>query len=281
MKIDDIINRSIPPTPWAEGEKIPWNDPDFSERMLKEHLSQEHDMASRRSEMIDRHVTWIHKTCLNGSPSRILDLGCGPGFYLQRLAQLGHTCVGVDFAPASIKYAKSQAAEAGLNIEYIQGDIRVVDYGEDFDLVLFVFGEFNVFKSQDAQKLLERISQSLVPGGTIVLEPQTYDIIQKEGNRSTSWHTESGGLFSEKPHLWLEEHSWHADFHAATTRYFIIDATTGTVKRYASTSQAYTDADYDLLLKNAGFSEIQRFSSLAGTEEDRQEGLFVLMARKL
>jgi len=280
MKIDTIINRSLPPTPWAEGEKIPWNDPSFSERMLNEHLSQEHDMASRRSAIIDRHVTWIHETCLNGFPSRILDLGCGPGLYLQRLAQPGHTCVGVDFAPASIKYARSQAAEAGLKIEYIQGDIRTVDYGESFDLVMIVFGEFNVFKRKDAQTLLGRINQTLVPGGKIILEPQTYDIIEKEGNRSPSWHTELGGIFSKKPHLWLEEHFWHPDCHAATTRYFIIDAATGAVDRFASTCQAYTDDDYDLLLANAGFSEIQRFPSLAGTEKDRQEGLVVLMAKK-
>ena len=280
MNIDTIIDRSLPPAPWAEGEKIPWDDPDFSARMLDEHLSQEHDMASRRSAMIDRHVAWIHETCLNGYPSRILDLGCGPGFYLQRLAQLGHSCVGVDFAPASIEYARTQAAEAGLDIKYIQGDIRITDYGEDFDLGMFVFGEFNVFNSQDAKKLLGRIHQALMPGGKIILEPQTYGIIESEGNRSNSWHTELDGIFSGKPHLWLEEHFWHADCQAATTRYLIIDAATGAVGRYASTSQAYTDDDYDLLLANAGFSEIQRFPSLAGTEKDRQEGLFVLMAKK-
>jgi len=280
MKIDDIITRDIPPKPWAEGEKIPWDDPGFSERMLNEHLSQEHDMASRRPAMIDRHVAWIHETCLSRLPSRILDLGCGPGLYLQRLARLGHSCVGVDFSPSSITYAKSQAAEAGLNIEYIQGDIRESDCGESFDLAMMVFGEFNVFKGSHAKKLLERVNQTLVPGGQIILEPQTYDIIQKDGNRSASWYAELGGLFSEKAHLWLEEHFWHADCHAATTRYFIIDAATGAVDRYASTTQAYTDDEYDRLLTDAGFSEIRRVPSLAGTASHRQKGLFVLMARK-
>jgi len=39
---------------WHGAYKIPWDDPDFSRRMLAEHLSQEHDMASRRVEWIDR-----------------------------------------------------------------------------------------------------------------------------------------------------------------------------------------------------------------------------------
>lgn len=41
-----MINRTKIPEPWSEGEKIPWNEPAFSERMLKEHLSQNHDAAS-------------------------------------------------------------------------------------------------------------------------------------------------------------------------------------------------------------------------------------------
>ena len=75
----DIINRKIPAEPWAEGEKIPWNEPGFSERMLKEHLAQDHNMASRRMEIIDRHVAWIHRKILHEKQSRILDLVCGPG----------------------------------------------------------------------------------------------------------------------------------------------------------------------------------------------------------
>ncbi len=46
--LSTIISRTSNPTPWSEGDNIPWNDPEFSERMLLEHLTQEHDLASRR-----------------------------------------------------------------------------------------------------------------------------------------------------------------------------------------------------------------------------------------
>jgi 2-polyprenyl-3-methyl-5-hydroxy-6-metoxy-1,4-benzoquinol methylase len=90
---------------WDGTHKIPWDDPEFSERMLREHLSQDHDMASRRVEWIDKQVAWIHAAVLSGRESQILDLGCGPGFYAHRLATLGHDCLGIDFGPASIEYA--------------------------------------------------------------------------------------------------------------------------------------------------------------------------------
>ena len=57
MTLFDIIRRSANPLPWSEGDNIPWHDPDFSRRMLDEHLTQAHDAASRRFEIIDRNVS--------------------------------------------------------------------------------------------------------------------------------------------------------------------------------------------------------------------------------
>ena len=99
--------------PWAEGDNIPWDDPEFSERMLAEHLNQEHDLASRKAETIDQHVRWIHSEVLDSRSARVLDLACGPGLYTLRLAQLGCDCFGIDFSPASIRHAKQRAAEEG------------------------------------------------------------------------------------------------------------------------------------------------------------------------
>lgn len=76
MNLNEIVQRTTPPIPWAEGEKIPWNEPGFTQRMLREHLSQAHDAASRRLSKIDDHVAWIHADLLAGRPARVLGLGC-------------------------------------------------------------------------------------------------------------------------------------------------------------------------------------------------------------
>jgi SAM-dependent methyltransferase len=151
-----VVRRQRVPKPWAEGDKIPWDDRAFSRRMLNVHLSQAHDAASRRFVVIDRHVGWIHGQILKESPTRILDLGCGPGLYTSRLARLAHRCVGIDFSPASIAYAKEQAEEEGLACTYIQQDIRTADYGAGYGLVKLIFGEFNVFRPGEARTILEK-----------------------------------------------------------------------------------------------------------------------------
>ena len=117
-----------PPVPWSDGGKIPWSDPAFSARMLREHLLQVHDRASRRFETVDRHVQWIHQSLLGAGPGRVLDRGCGPGLYTSRLASRGHRCVGIDYSPASIEYARSQAEGEGLDCEYRLQDLLAGGY---------------------------------------------------------------------------------------------------------------------------------------------------------
>lgn len=280
MNLLDLIHRTTSPLPWSEGNKIPWNDPGFSARMLQEHLSQEHDAASRRFEKIDAHVDWIHRTLLQSHPNEILDLGCGPGLYCSRLARLGHQCVGIDFSPASIGYAMRTAQEEGLRCTYLHQDIRTADYGTGFGLAMLIHGEFNVFTPDDARHILRKAHDALSGSGILLLEPSTFASIQAEGERGPSWTAEASALFADRPHLCLTENFWDPASHTATVRYFIVDAATGDVTRHASSSQAYTDGQLEALLAECGFAEITFYPSLTGTVDETQSGLFALVARK-
>ena len=280
LKLLDIVHRQRDPKPWAEGEKIPWNDPDFSRRMLNEHLSQEHDAASRRFEIIDSHVRWIHDRILKRNPTRILDLGCGPGLYTNRLAKLGHRCVGIDFSPASIAYAREQAEEAGLECMYIQRDIRTADYGDEYGLVMSIFGEFNVFRPEEARGILEKARRALVPGGFLLLEPHTFEAVVKIGKQPPSWYSTEKGLFSDEPHLYLQENCWDTEGNVAIERYYIIDAATGEVVRHSASTQAYTDEDYRSLLAECGFGEVVFYSSLDGSTCSSGGDLIGILSQK-
>jgi SAM-dependent methyltransferase len=280
MNLTDIINRTQPPAPWAEGDKIPWNEPGFSARMLAEHLGQDHDHASRRFETIDRHVAWIHGTVLGGRLSRVLDLGCGPGLYAKRLAQLGHRCTGIDFGPASIAYAREQAVNEGLGDRYIEADIRTIaslDL-EPVDLAMLLYGEFNVFRREDALRVLMAARRLLLPGGQLLLEPHTFDLVRRVAEEPATWYSSHSGLFSERPHLLLKENRWDADAAVAIERYYVVDAGTGDVTRHASSMQAYTPEGYSALLAEAGFGAPRWYASLAGDDGPVHEGLVALLA---
>jgi SAM-dependent methyltransferase len=285
MDLLDLVHRQEVPEPWAEGEKIPWNDPAFSRRMLKEHLSQAHDAASRRAEIIDRQVAWIHGSLLDGRPSRILDLGCGPGLYTSRLAALGHTCVGIDFGPASIEYARQQAEAAGLDCRYHLEDVRRADYGQaepgqGYRLVMFLYGEINVFRRAETEAILKKAHAALESGGTLLLEPHTYEIVRDLGQASPGWYSARSGLFSPRPHLCLQENFWDEAAEVTTERYFVVDAATGEVTRHASSMQAYSREGYEALLRGCGFEDVRFYPSLTGQAQGAQPGLLALVAHK-
>ncbi len=280
MKLADIAGRAAVPAPWEEGGNIPWDDPAFSRRMLDQHLSQEHDRASRPFDVIDRHVEWIHDVLLKGEPGRVLDLCCGPGLYTSRLAALGHDCVGVDFSPASIEYARAHAVERGVGVEHILGDVRTVEPGGGYDLVMLIFGELNVFPPADAASLLRKAHNALAPGGVLLLEPQTYEGIRERGEGPATWYASDGGLFSESPHLCLDENIWDEDSRTLTTRFYIVDAATAEVERHAMTVQAYTDAGYARLLSECGFDGGDFLDSLPGTPDESSGELLAIVARK-
>jgi SAM-dependent methyltransferase len=280
--IADLIARAVPPEPWAEGEKIPWNDPEFSRRMLGEHLSQEHGMASRQSAVIDDHVAWLHAEVLGGKPSRILDLACGPGLYASRLAKRGHQCTGIDFGPASIEYAREAAQSDGLSCRYVEGDLRTTDFaGPDddlYDLVILIYGELNVFREEEARGILRRARAVLAPGGKLVLEPHTYDAVHRAGDAPPVWSSAEQGLFSDHPHLRLDEAFWDRKQGIATQRYYIVDAASGRVQRHSSSMQAYGDDHYATLLADAGFSIDAMHGMLTGSERLVDDDLLVIVA---
>lgn len=260
-------------------DKIPWDESAFSQRMLANHLSQEHDWASRRLTVIEQQVMWIARQIPAGA--RILDLGCGPGFYIQRLAERGFRCTGVDFSPASIDWARQQAQNAGLDINYIQQDIRAYHPGKSFDFIMMTFGELNVFSAADAHGLISHCAQWLEPGGKLLVEVHTFDEVKRQGLAQASWQRCPHGLFLAEPHLLLTENSWDEETQTSSTQFWAIEEN-GCTTRFGSQMKAWRDDAYISLLGDAGFTVLQRPDSKAWPVSETFAGkLFALLAEKV
>ncbi len=241
------------PKPFADGRQIPWNDPDFSRRMLAVHLDESHDWASRRADK--RHKIVDALATLTGlSPGdRVLDVGCGPGLYCQEWAQRGMQVEGWDYAPAAIEHARRQAQEAGLEIRYVRDDYRNLDAEARFDLATLIFGDLNVFSMADAEALLRRIYRALRPGGYFfadVTSPAAFPA--SEVRQSFSYH--DSGLWSDEAFVELyEAHPVRADG-LRWGRHVIIEAPSGQARVYTTWSQEYTPETITALLERAGFA---------------------------
>jgi SAM-dependent methyltransferase len=188
--------------------------------------------------------------------------------------------VGIDFSPASVAYARGQADEERLQCKYMEQDIRAVDYGSGYGLVMLIFGEFNVFRPAEAMRILEKAHDALVPNGLILLEPHTFEAIRRMGEQLPSWYSAEEGLFSRGPHLCLQENFWYAKSRVAIERYYVIDAVAGEVTRHSASIQAYTDEQYRSMLVRCGFGEVLFYSSLDGSMDEARDDLIVILAQK-
>jgi SAM-dependent methyltransferase len=240
------------PEPFADGRQIPWNDQSFSRRMLAFHLDESHDLASRRAEKRRRIVDQLISETGLAPGARVLDVGCGPGLYCQEFAKRGMQVEGWDYAPAAIEYARNQAETTGLEIRYVRDDYRNLDTQTCFDLVTLIYGDLNVFSLSDAEALLRRIHQALVPGGFFfadVTTPTAHPAT--EVKRDFSFRT--SGLWSDDAYLELyEKHPVRPDG-LRWERYVIIEAHTGRARVYTTWSQEYTRGTITALLEGVGF----------------------------
>jgi hypothetical protein len=197
------------------------------------------------------------------------------------LAALGHHCSGIDFSPASIRYAREQAQKANLDCSFTCEDARKADYGTGFGMAMFIYGEFNVFKPADARLILTKAHAALAPGGVLLLEPNTFVSVEVMGHEPPTWYTVKSGLFSDQPHVYFQEHAWDATTNATTTRHFVLHATSAQVTRYAASYQAYTDDEMRATLQACGFGEVCFYPSLLGVPDETQSAFMAVTARKV
>jgi SAM-dependent methyltransferase len=95
----------------------------------------------------------------------ILDLGCGIGLYVRRLAADGYRAVGTDFSLPSLQRAVAGDRFGG---RYVAGEAYALPYRDaSFDLVLSL-GVFAVVS--DPPRMLCEIARVLRPGAGLVLE---------------------------------------------------------------------------------------------------------------
>jgi 2-polyprenyl-3-methyl-5-hydroxy-6-metoxy-1,4-benzoquinol methylase len=237
---------------WHGDYKIPWDEPGFSRRMLAEHLTQDHDLASRRAEWIDRQVAWIHDDLLGGQPANILDLGCGPGFYSHRLTMRGHRCCGIDFGPAAIEYAQQHNPDES-QCKFVLGDIRQADFGGPYDLAMILYGELNVFSPAEALTILRKARAAITPQGRLIIEIQTPQAVQRSGQSEPRDDEYESGLFSDRQHQCRTESIWMSKQQATVQTFRITETVAQTTQEFRSTTQAWSDRNLIELLTTAGF----------------------------
>ena len=265
-----IYDRPQPATSAPAAANLPWDDPEFSERMLREHLDQTHGAASRRFAEIDRQIDAMWRWLDLAPGARVLDVTCGPGLYAIRLAQRGCEVHGIDFSPAAIRHARELAAREGVadRCRFTQADVRTalpLEAGAGYDAALFIYGQLAVFTREEAAQLMRGCAEALRPQGRLLIELLDDAHIDRRAHNSW-WYTDRGGLWGEFPYLHLGEREWDEALQRSVERFYIINLDTGELGVYGLIDHVYTRKEVVALCQAAGFAQVMVQPAWGGLE---------------
>src|SRR5438552_11592884 len=115
-------------------------------------------------------------------PKRILDLGCGAGYFLYIAQLLGHSGLGLDMDRLSMFREVTRLLAVRRIVQRIEAFRPLPDFGQKFDLVTAFMICFNNHKMPDLWRIpeweffLDDLAKHLTPRGRVWLElNQEYD----------------------------------------------------------------------------------------------------------
>jgi SAM-dependent methyltransferase len=91
---------------------------------------------------------------------------------------------GIEYQPGFLEIARSAAAQIGIldapgygpSVHYEQGDMRRLDYDQDFDRAVMIFNSFGYFPDDENLMVLRGLARALKPGGLL-----GFDVANRDG----------------------------------------------------------------------------------------------------
>jgi SAM-dependent methyltransferase len=181
------------------------------------------------------------------SGADVLDCPCGHGRISNALAARGFHVVGLDASKLFLEKARAEAHAQGLDVEYVEGDMRKVPWRGRFDAVVNWFTSFGYFSDEQNQAVLREFHNALRPGGRLILETQNITRI----------------LLAPRPQHWLEREGnlmldeWQLDVENAR---FLTERTVvrgGSTRRTHFAIRWFSPPELRVWLEDAGFENVR------------------------
>jgi len=225
----------------------------------------------RRLEKAQEEVANII-SLLNISPAAsVLDLCCGPGRHSLQLARHGFSVTGVDRTKTYLEKARKQAEIEGLEVEFIQEDMRGFCKPNTFDVAINLFTSFGYFEDiNDDRKVITNVYRSLKEKGAFLIDTMGKEVLARVF-RERDWYEVNNVMVLEERKV-CKNWSW------IENRWIMIKD--GKMEEYKISHRLYSAAELTALLNDCGFSAIDVHGDLTGAPYDHTAKRLVLVAHK-
>jgi SAM-dependent methyltransferase len=210
-------------------------------------------------------VDFIEQEIGKNRSVRILDIGCGTGRHSIELARRGYSVVGVDLSNTMLKRARTNAQQAGVQVDLQRADARQLHFREEFGLAIMMCeGGFPLMETDEMNhQILRSAANALTKGGTFIFTTLNglfplFHSVKDFLNKNMPDTTSEGNTFDLMT------------FRDISTYDFTDDD--GRRIRVRANERYYVPSEITWLLKSLGFSRIEIFGAKLGAYS-RQDSL--------
>jgi len=133
----------------------------------------------------------------------ILDLACGTGRHAIELSKRGYRMVGFDLSLAMLARAADLAQAEDQRINFVQGDMREMQFEEAFDGVYSWNTSFGYFEEDKNAQVAGLVHRALRKGGQFLLDIVNRDYIIQE-SPTTAWFEGDACICMDEMHIdWI------------------------------------------------------------------------------
>jgi ubiquinone/menaquinone biosynthesis C-methylase UbiE len=148
----------------------PGHDPSVFAYTANAEIAVRYDAFHGPSLLFETDARFIDETVPAGA--RVVDLGCGTGRLVLRLAERGCEVTGVDLSPAMLRQTAKRLDRHGRRAELVHADMCRLDTLADgsFDAAVCMFSTLGILKGKRLRRAaLAEWRRVLAPGGLLVL----------------------------------------------------------------------------------------------------------------
>lgn len=121
----------------------------------------------------------------------VLDVGCGTGGIVRAIAEAGIDATGLDVTPAMVERARLLSDAAGLDIEWVIGDARTMQFDRAFRFIFMTGHAFqHLLTDDDIRAFFDRAREHLLVDGWLAFETRNFAAKKFGGSEEpTLWNT--------------------------------------------------------------------------------------------
>ncbi|HSL20138.1 MAG TPA: class I SAM-dependent methyltransferase [Vicinamibacterales bacterium] len=129
------------------------------------------------------------------SNTAVADIGCGAGVHAVAFAARGCSVTGIDRSAALIRRAREHAAARGVDVSFIQEDMRRFVRPGAYDLICSLYSSFGYFDDATNRGVLRNFARSLRDGGVLVLDVLGREVLTRDWQKQAA-HEIQGVLYA-------------------------------------------------------------------------------------